>query len=90
MREQPSPELVKPRCSSCGESMEPGWLAIYEPLPITRLIWQNKKPGWFRLFRPKGSEKVLQPVAGGRGCPVAYICRECQMVTFSYDRSNAT
>ena len=90
MQAHASTESVTPCCSTCGESMEQGWLAIYEPLPITRLIWQNKRPGWLRLLRPKGSEKVIQPLPGGRGCPVAYICRKCQMITFSYDQRRAS
>jgi hypothetical protein len=77
-------------CPSCEQPMETGWLAIYEPLPITRLVWQNKKPGWVRVRMPQGSRKVIQPKVGGAGCPVSYICKTCEIVTFSYNRSNTT
>ena len=77
-------------CPSCGQPMETGWLAIYEPLPITRLVWQNKKPGWLRFRMPEGSRKVIQPQVGGAGCPVSYICKSCEIVTFSYHGSTTT
>jgi len=38
-------------CPKCNSEMETGWLAVYESLPITRLVWQPVKPGWVRHFR---------------------------------------
>jgi hypothetical protein len=70
--------------------MEEGWLAIYEPIIITRLVWQPVKPSYIRLKEPTGSVKVIQPRIGGGGCPKAYICRACKITTFSYDEHDAT
>ena len=81
-------DLSRPRCPSCEQPMEEGWLAIYEPMPITRLVWQKKKPGWIRFMMPEGARKVIQPRTGGAGCPVSYICKPCEVVTFSFDKNN--
>ena len=55
-------------CPKCGEPMEAGWLAVFNPmLWITFVVWQATKPGYARLFRPVGSEKVIVPRVGGRG-----------------------
>ena len=70
--------------------MEPGWLAIYEPLPITKLVWQPVKPGWVRCRMPSGSTRVIKPRVFGKGCPPAFICRECKVSAFSYDEADAT
>lgn len=77
-------------CPTCGKEMEDGWLAIYEPIIFTRVIWQPVQPSYIRLCAPTGSVKVIQPRVGGGGCPKAYICTACKMTTFSYDESNAT
>lgn len=68
--------------------MEEGWLAIYEPLPLTRLVWQPVQPGQVRFKKPEGAVRVIKPKAGGRGCPVAFICRACEMTVFSYAESD--
>lgn len=69
-------------CPKCAEEMEAGWLAIYEPLLITRLVWQPVKPQYVRMFQPAGAEKVIQPKFGGKGCPEAQICKKCKTVVF--------
>jgi hypothetical protein len=70
--------------------MELGWLAIYEPWLLTRLIWQPIKPGYIRLFPPSGAKKVIRPEIWGRGCPKSYICKKCKIVIFSYNEKNVT
>ena len=77
-------------CPICHEPMERGWLAIYEPLPITRLVWQKIRPRWVRFRMPQGSVRVIQPRALGRGCPPAFICQSCRFTCFSYDEKDAT
>lgn len=73
------------KCSKCHRSMEEGWLLIWNPIALLNFVnWQPVKPGYMRLRRPEGSEKVIIPRAGGRGCPRARICRPCKSVTFSY------
>jgi hypothetical protein len=72
-------------CPKCGLLMEQGWLAVFNPIGwLTFVVWQATRPGYIRLFRPPGSEKVLSPRAGGRGCPRAQLCRGCKTVAFSY------
>ena len=70
--------------------MENGWLAIYEPLLITRLVWQPVKPGYIRFRMPQDSVRVIQPRAWGHGCSEGFICKPCQITLFSYDEKNAT
>ena len=77
-------------CPKCSKQMEEGWLAIYEPLPITRLVWQPVAPGQVRVKQPEGAVRVIKPKAGGKGCPTAYICRDCEMTMFSYAESDVT
>ena len=77
-------------CPMCHEPMECGWLAVYEPLPMTRLVWQKIRPRWVRFRMPHGSVRVIQPRALGRGCPPAFICRSCRFTCFSYDEKDAT
>lgn len=72
-------------CPKCAELMEEGWLAMFNPiLWLNFVVWQAAKPGYVRMFRTAGSEKVIVPRVGGRGCPRAQICRGCKTVVFSY------
>lgn len=72
-------------CSKCGEAMETGWLAMFNPiLWLNFVVWQDVKPGYVRFFRPAGSEKIIAPRAGDRGNPRAQLCRPCKTVVFSY------
>lgn len=77
-------------CPKCNSPMEKGWLAIYEPLPITRLLWQSVQPGWVRFRMPHGSVRVIQPRAWGRGCPEGFICKNCKITLFSYDEQSVS
>jgi hypothetical protein len=77
-------------CPKCNSEMEMGWLAIYEPLPITRLVWQPVKPGWVRFRMPREAVRVIQPRAWGHGCPEGFICKTCKVTLFSYDDKNTT
>lgn len=55
------------------------------PIALLNFVnWQPVRPGYARFRRPEGSEKVIVPRAGGRGCPRARTCRPCKSVTFSY------
>jgi len=72
-------------CPNCAQAMENGWLAMYNPTPLVNYVaWQETKPGYVRMTRPEGSEKVIVPKAGGHGCPQAQLCRNCKTVVFSY------
>jgi hypothetical protein len=72
-------------CPTCAGGMEDGWLATFNPLLwFTFVVWQATEPGYLRMFRPVGSEKVIVPRSGGRGCPKAQLCRACKTVVFSY------
>ncbi|MFJ5549964.1 hypothetical protein [Streptomyces sp. NPDC093225] len=72
-------------CSHCHRPTEEGWLVMWNPLMLLNFVnWQPARPGYVRFRRPKGSEKVIVPRAGGKGCPRARICRPCKSVTFSY------
>ena len=77
-------------CPKCNSEMEMGWLAIYEPLPITRLVWQPVKPGSVRFRMPQKSVRVIQPRAWGHGCPEGFICRTCKLTLFFYDYKNTS
>jgi hypothetical protein len=77
-------------CPKCNSAMDEGWLAIYEPLPITRLVWQPVPPGYVRLRMPPGSVPVIQPRLWGRGCPAGFICKNCKITLFSYDEAATT
>ncbi len=68
-------------CPQCHSAMEEGYLAFYEPTPISRLVWQAERPGYVRLRRPPGSVVVVRPPLLGRGDLVAFICRQCRSVT---------
>ncbi|MBT5705917.1 PF20097 family protein [Verrucomicrobia bacterium] len=73
------------KCPKCEYEMKHGWLAIFNPiLWLNFVVWQPMKPGWLRFFTPPEAEKVIVPDFGGKGCPKAYICKECKTVTFSY------
>ena len=82
--------VINMNCPKCNGMMEQGWLAIYEPLPITRFVWQTAKPGWVRFLMPQGSVNVIQPRAFGGGCPESFICKDCKLSLFSYDDKNRT
>jgi hypothetical protein len=77
-------------CPKCGKQMEEGWLAIYEPLPVTRVVWQPVEPGQVRVKKPEGAVRVIKPKAGGKGCPTGHICKACEMTVFSYAESDVT
>jgi len=72
-------------CPQCHDPMEDGCLAFYEPLAISRLVWQAKRPGYVRFHRPPGSIVVVRPPLLGQGDPPASICRRCHRVTVQYD-----
>jgi len=72
-------------CPQCHNAMEEGYLAFYEPLVISRLVWQAERPGYVRFRRPPGSVVVVRPPLLGRGDPAACICRRCRCVTVRYD-----
>lgn len=56
------------KCSKCHRSMEEGWLLIWNPIALLNFVnWQPVKPGYMRLRRPEGSEKVIIPRAGAGG-----------------------
>lgn len=78
------------KCPNCNSPMKQGWLAIYDPLLLTKLVWQPVKPGYVRFRMPSDSELVIQPKLWGRGCPEALICKTCELVLFSYDKENVT
>lgn len=72
-------------CPKCAQKMEDGWLALFNPIPWLNFVaWQAIKPGYVRLVRPAGSEKVIVPKAGGHGSPKAQLCRRCKTVVFCY------
>jgi hypothetical protein len=73
-------------CPQCHRAMEEGYLAFYEPLVISRLVWQAERPGYVRVRRPPGSVVVMRSPLLGRGDPVAFICRQCRSVTVRYDQ----
>ena len=77
-------------CPRCGQAMESGWLALYEPTLLTRLVWQNEQAGWVRLRMPEESTVVIKPQPGGGGSPTGYICKDCDVVTFRFDRAQTT
>ena len=57
-------------CPKCAQKMEDGWLAVFNPIPWLNFVaWQGTKPGYVRVVRPAGSENVIVPRSGGRGCP---------------------
>ena len=73
-------------CPRCDQPMAEGWLAMFNPiLWLNFVVWQPNKPRYVRFRTPQGSEKVIVPLVGGRGCPKAQICRGCKTVIFSYD-----
>ena len=55
------------KCSKCGKPMEEGYLAFYEPMVISRIVWQKEKPGYIRFKAPKDSVKVIKPPVLGQG-----------------------
>ena len=71
-------------CPQCQGEMEDGYLAFYEPLPISRIVWQRPRPGYVRLRRPSGSVTVIRPPLFGQGDPAGWICRRCRYVAFHY------
>ena len=73
-------------CSNCNKEMEEGYLAWYEPLAISRIIWQKEKPGFVRLKGPKDSIKVIKPPKFGKGDPKGYICKDCKLVSFYFNQ----
>ena len=76
-------------CPECQKEMKHGWLAMFNPLLwLNFVVWQPLKPGYVRFSAPNGSERVIVPKAGGKGCPKAWICTDCKTVTFSYARGN--
>lgn len=76
-------------CPECHQEMKQGWLAMFNPtLWFNFVVWQSLKPGYVRFFAPEGSERVIVPKFGGRGCPKAWICTPCKTVTFSYAIEN--
>jgi hypothetical protein len=70
--------------------MEKGWLAVYNPIIGTKLVWQAVKPGYVRLQMPEGSVRVSKPKIWGGGCPEGFICKTCKITLFSYDEQNVT
>jgi len=70
--------------------METGWLAVYNPIIGTKIVWQPFKPGYVRLRMPLGSMLVSQPRLWGRGCPEGFICKTCKITLFSYDEQKVT
>jgi Domain of unknown function (DUF6487) len=77
-------------CPKCNKPMEAGWLALYNPIVGTKLVWQAVKPGYVRLRMPTGSARVMQARLWGRGCPEGFICMACKLTLFSYDEENVT
>jgi len=64
--------------------MEEGYLAFYEPMIISRIVWQKEKPGYIRFKAPKDSVKVIKPPLFGKGDRKGDICKACKTVTFFY------
>jgi len=77
-------------CPKCNSAMEKGWLAIYDPLILTKLVWQPIKPRYVRFRMPQDSVRVMKPRAWGHGCPEGFICKACKITLFSYDEKNVT
>ena len=72
------------KCPQCNKEMEKGYLAFYEPLIISRIVWQKKKPGYIRFKAPKDSVKIIKPPLFGKGDSEGYICKACKCVCFNY------
>lgn len=72
-------------CSTCNKEMELGYLAFYEPIAISRIVWQKEKPGYIRFKAPKDGIKVIKPPFLGKGDVQGYICKDCKTVFFKYE-----
>ncbi len=77
-------------CPLCHQPMEKGWIAIYDPIIITRAVWQDVRPGYVRLRAPAKAVNVMQPQVGGHGSPEAFLCRACEITVSSYDQRRTT
>ena len=76
--------MEEPKCPKCGNKMGKGFLAWYEPLAISRIVFQEKKPGYIRFKAPKDGLKVMKPPVFGKGDPEGFICKDCKWVSFQY------
>ena len=73
------------KCPKCGKPMEEGYLAFYEPMAISRIVWQKEKPGYIRFKAPEDGVKVIKPPVLGRGDKKGFICKDCKTVVFTYE-----
>lgn len=73
------------KCSTCSNEMELGYLAFYEPLVISRIVWQKEKPGYIRFNAPEDGIQVITPPILGKGDKQGYICKQCKNVFFKYE-----
>lgn len=65
--------------------MEDGYLAFYESLVITRLVWQAERPGYVRFRRPPGSVVVVRaPFLGGERRSAGLCLTQMSCVTVRY------
>ncbi len=57
--------------------MEPGWIAMWNPILGQKVRWQPAKPGYRRLRVPEGARVLLKARMGGKDARIALRCPTC-------------
>jgi hypothetical protein len=65
--------------------MDPGWIAIWNPIVVQKVRWQPTEPGYGRKHVPEGSHVILAARSGGKSGRVALLCPSCSTIVVPPD-----